>query len=191
VRHIKSNAAGFQAETVLTGTFIKITVHCMTASFGAITDYMLASKASRAEEREIARKELEKMSETMVAEKGLLNHVQAATVLGVSVKRISELVRIRKLSRFDFMGRTYVSASEVMTRYQEEIAAGERSRLSLSQKVLTVAKVALAMDKGQWDENKKTYHETMAKSKQRDREKRREFVKKLCEVKAPRTKGKK
>ena len=103
----------------------------MTATFGAISEFMLASKASRAEERENARQEILRMSDTMKAEDGLLNHVQAATLLGVSVKRVSELVRLRKLSRFDFMGRTYVSVKELMARYHEEIAAGERIRESL------------------------------------------------------------
>ena len=118
----------------------------MTASFGAISEVMLESKASRAEEREKARQEILKMSETMKAESGLLNHVQAATLLGVSVKRVSELVRLRKLSRFDFMGRTYVSVREVMTRYREEIAAGERIRESLPKRLVTVVKAGLQSD---------------------------------------------
>ena len=40
----------------------------------------------------------------MVEEKGLLNYAQAALLLDVSTKRISELVRLRKLKPFDFLG---------------------------------------------------------------------------------------
>ena len=118
----------------------------MTATFGAISEYMLESKASRAEEREQAREEILRMSETMKAENGLLNHVQAATLLGVSVKRVSELVRLRKLGRFDFMGRTYVSVKEVMTRYREEIAAGERIRESLPKRLVKVGTAVMQTD---------------------------------------------
>jgi Helix-turn-helix domain len=45
----------------------------------------------------------------MVAEKGLPNHAQAALMLDVSTKRVGELVQQNKLTRFDFLGRTYVS----------------------------------------------------------------------------------
>jgi chromosome condensin MukBEF MukE localization factor len=118
----------------------------MTATFGAISEYMLESKASRAEEREQARQEILKMSETMKAEDGLLNHVQAATLLGVSVKRVSELVRLRKLTRHNFMGRTYVSVKELMARYREEIAAGERIRESIPKRLVKVGTAFLQTD---------------------------------------------
>jgi len=42
------------------------------------------------------------MSGAMVEEEGLLNHVQAGLLLGVSVKRIGELVRLGKLRRFAY-----------------------------------------------------------------------------------------
>jgi hypothetical protein len=105
-------------------------------------------KASRAQARAAARKELEKMSEVMTAERGLLNHPQAALVLGVSVKRIGELVRLGKLSRFDFLGRTYVSMAEVCKRDDEEIAAGARKR-SKATRLVAGVKAALKTDGAQ------------------------------------------
>ena len=44
-------------------------------------------------------------------------------MLGVSVKRIGELVRLGKLTRFDFFERTYVSMREVCQRDDEELKA--------------------------------------------------------------------
>jgi hypothetical protein len=96
----------------------------MTASFSSISNFVMEGKAARAEERADARKVVARMSEAMVAEKGLLNHAQAALVLGVSVKRIGELVRLGKLTRFDFFDRTYVSMREVCQRDAEELKAG-------------------------------------------------------------------
>jgi len=152
----------------------------MTATFGAISEYMLEQKASRAEERENFRLELEKMSKVMVAEEGLLNHVQAATVLGVSVKRVSELVRLRKLTRFDFANRTYVSMKEVRTRYHEEITAGERIKESLSKRVVRAAKAGLLeSDSIQWKQNAKAFRSEMARQRQRDKELQREDLKKV------------
>lgn len=148
----------------------------MTAAFGAITEYMLETKASRAEERESARQEILRMSETMKAEDGLLNHVQASTLLGVSVKRVSELVRLRKLSRFDFMGRTYVSVKEVMTRYREEIAAGERVRESMPKRLVKVVKAGFQSDGLQVKRAWKETQDQRAKEKQRAKQKRQEIL---------------
>jgi len=83
------------------------------------------------------------MSEAMVAEKGLLNHAQAALVLGVSVKRIGELVRQDKLTRFDFFDRTYVSMREICKRDNQEIEAGKRSKAA---QVLGSIKAAFKTD---------------------------------------------
>ena len=71
------------------------------------------------------------MSAAMVAEHGLLNHAQAGLLLGVSKKRIGELVRLGKLKRFDFLGRTYVSVREVRERYHQELKAGRPKRCSI------------------------------------------------------------
>jgi len=72
-----------------------------------------ARPADRAAARAEAYAELQEMSKAMVEQKGLLNFAQAGLLLDVSTKRISELVRLRKLRRFDFLGRTYVSMREV------------------------------------------------------------------------------
>ena len=72
----------------------------MTCDFG-VPDAFGSSCVGeeRIEEREQARSELGAMSEAMVKEQGLLNHAQAGLLLGVSVKRIGELVRLHKSQR--------------------------------------------------------------------------------------------
>ena len=72
--------------------------------------------------------ELRAMSKAMVKEEGLLNHAQAALVLDVSTRRIGELVDAGKFRRFEFLGRTYVSLSEVMERRSADIKAGRPPR---------------------------------------------------------------
>ena len=57
-----------------------------------------AAPEDRAAAREAARQQVEKMSEAMIEEKGLLNHAQAALLLDVSTKRIGELVRLGRRS---------------------------------------------------------------------------------------------
>lgn len=79
------------------------------------------------------------MSETMVREKGLLNSAQARLLLDVSTKRISELVRLGKINRFDFLGRTYVSMRDVGKRYQQELKAG-RPRRAVGKRVVASIK---------------------------------------------------
>src|SRR5580658_8644712 len=99
-------------------------------------------------EREEARAALDGMSKAMVEEEGLLNHVQAALLLGVSVKRVGELVRLGKLRRFDFLGRTYVSVREVRERYHQELKAG-RPKRGLAQSAVASVKAALKTDTAQ------------------------------------------
>ena len=72
-----------------------------------------AAPEDRAAAREAARQQVEKMSEAMIEEKGLLNHAQAALLLDVSTKRVGELVRLGRLTDFTFLGRKYVSMREV------------------------------------------------------------------------------
>ncbi len=103
---------------------------------------------TRNRECESARTELEAMSAAMIEEEGLLNHAQAALLLGVSVKRVFELVRLGKLTRFDFLGRTYVSVREVRKRYGEELKAG-RPKRGLAQSAVASVKAALKTDAAQ------------------------------------------
>ena len=103
-----------------------------------------AEGAPRTKEREHARSELDLMSGAMVEEEGL----QAGLLLGVSVKRIGELVRLGKLRRFDFLGRTYVSVREVRERYHQELKAG-RPKRGLAQSAVASVKAALKTDAAQ------------------------------------------
>lgn len=107
-----------------------------------------ARESERAAARAQAYAELEEMSKAMVREKGLLNYPQAALLLDVSTKRVSELVRLGKLQRFDFLGRSYVSMREVGERYQEERKAG-RPRRSFAKSAMASVKAALKTDKAQ------------------------------------------
>src|SRR6266702_1828674 len=78
--------------------------------------------------RDEALREMGRMSEAMVEEKGLLNHAQAALMLNVSTKRVGELVRLGKLTDFIFLGRKYVSMKEVDERSKQELKAGRPRR---------------------------------------------------------------
>jgi hypothetical protein len=128
-------------------TITEITVIEMTA-IASSTLALQAAPADRAAARREAYAELQKMSETMVREKGLLNYAQAGLLLDVSTKRISELVRLGKLERFDFLGRTYVSMREVGERYQQELKAG-RPPESMGKRAVMSIKAALKTDKSQ------------------------------------------
>lgn len=107
-----------------------------------------APRADRAAARAQAYAELQEMSEAMVREKGLLNYAQAALLLDVSTKRVSELVRTGKLRRFDFLGRTYVSMREVGERYQQDLKAG-RPRQSVGKRAVASVKAAFKTDRVQ------------------------------------------
>ena len=107
-----------------------------------------ARPADRATARAEAYAELQEMSKAMVEQKGLLNFAQAGLLLDVSTKRISELVRLGKLRRFDFLGRTYVSMREVGERYQQDLKAG-RPRRSLPKRAVASVKAAFKTDKAQ------------------------------------------
>ena len=106
------------------------------------------AEETRRTEREQARRELDAMSKAMVDEEGLLNHAQAGLLFGHSVKRVGELVRLGKLTRFDFLGRTYVSVREVRERYQQDLKAG-RPKQGLAQRAVASVKAALKTDAAQ------------------------------------------
>jgi hypothetical protein len=125
-------------------TISLITVIEMTA-IASSTFALHARPAERAAARVAAYAELQEMSKAMVQEKGLLNYAQAGLLLDVSTKRISELVRLGKLKRFDFLGRTYVSMREVGERYQQELRAG-RPRKGVGKRAVASIKAALKTD---------------------------------------------
>ena len=91
------------------------------------------------------RRELQRMSDAMVEEKGLLNHAQAALMLDVSTKRVGELVRLGKLTRFDFLGRTYVSMREIWERNRQELRAGRPPR-PIGRRIAAGLKAAVQSD---------------------------------------------
>jgi hypothetical protein len=135
----------------LTEYFTHITVTAMTCTFDtALPAEIQASelKESRLKARDQARRELAAMSAAMVEEHGLLSHVQAALIHGVSPKRIGELVRLGKLQRFDFLGRTYVSVREVRERIERQVKAG-RPKRGLVQRTVASVKAALKTDAAQ------------------------------------------
>jgi hypothetical protein len=87
-----------------------------------------AAPEDRAIAREEARQQVEKMSEAMIQEKGLLNHAQAALLLDVSTRRVGELVKLGKLTDFTFLGRRYVSMREIWDRNKQDLKAGRPPR---------------------------------------------------------------
>jgi hypothetical protein len=107
-----------------------------------------AAPADRAAARQEAHREMGRMSEAMIEEKGLLNHAQAALLLDVSTKRVGELVRLGKLTDFVFLGRKYVSMREVWERNTQELKAGRPPR-SAGQRVAAQSKTALKTDSAQ------------------------------------------
>ena len=84
--------------------------------------------------------ELRQMSRISVREDGLLNHAQAGAVLEVSARRVAELVELGRLTRHDFLGRTYVSVREVLERREADVKAGRPAR-SIPQRIRTAARV--------------------------------------------------
>lgn len=112
---------------------------------GAATVYSSARVADPVASKEEMRRELQRMSDAMVEEKGLLNHAQAALMLDVSTKRVGELVRQGKLTRFDFLGRTYVSMREIWDRNRKELRAGRAPR-PLGRRIAASVKAAVQTD---------------------------------------------
>jgi hypothetical protein len=107
-----------------------------------------AAPADRAAAREEAHREMGRMSEAMIEEKGLLNHAQAALLLDVSTKRVGELVRLGKLTDFVFLGRKYVSMREVWERNTQELKAGRPPRPA-GQRIAAQLKAAVNADSAQ------------------------------------------
>jgi hypothetical protein len=118
----------------------------MTTDLISSTFALQAADRDRAAAHLDAHKQLQEMSDVMVKQKGLLNYAQAGLLLDVSVKRISELVRLGKLKRWQFLGRNYVSMTDVRKRYQQELEDG-RSPLSKRKQIVASVKAALKHDR--------------------------------------------
>lgn len=106
------------------------------------TEFPPAAKESRARKR-LA--ELRQMTKASMEHDGLLNHAQAGLILDVSARRIGELVELGKLTRLDFLGRTYVSVKEILVRREADIRAG-RPKRTLGQRVKGVARTIIHYD---------------------------------------------
>ena len=107
--------------------------------------HLPARIVDRRADKEEMRRELVRMSDTMVKEKGLLNHAQAAVLMDVSTKRVGDLVKQGKLTRFDFLGRTYVSMREIWARNQQELRAGRKTR-PMTKRIIASVKAAVQTD---------------------------------------------
>jgi hypothetical protein len=118
----------------------------MTTNLISSTFALQAADSDRAAAHLDAHKQLQEMSDVMVKEKGLLNYAQAGLLLDVSVKRISELVRLGKLKRWQFLGRNYVSMTGVRERYQQELRDG-RSPLGKRKQIVASVRAALQHDR--------------------------------------------
>lgn len=116
----------------------------MTA-IASSTFALKAPRRDRAVARRQAWRELREMSKAMVDQEGLINYAQAGLVLNVSTKRVSELVRLEKLKRFDFLGRTYVSLREVCARADQNLKAG-RPKRKITERVSTVFRLLRKSD---------------------------------------------
>jgi hypothetical protein len=127
---------------------MSITIKSNMSAIASSTLALHAGPVDRAAARQAAYAELQRMSDAMVEEKGLLNYAQAALLLDVSTKRVWELVRLGKLKPFDFLGRRYVSMREVGERYQQELKAG-RPKRGLAKRAVTSVKAAFKTDKAQ------------------------------------------
>jgi hypothetical protein len=115
-----------------------------TALSGSATELARSAK-DRAKRKEELSRELDDMSAVMVREEGLLNHSQAALLLDITPARLTELVNLGKLTRYDFLGRTYVSVREVKNRREQDLKAGRPVR-NLAQKVAVGIKAAFKTD---------------------------------------------
>lgn len=113
---------------------------------------LIVSATAEMKETESSRKkqkglfqELRAMSAAMIEEEGLLNHAQAALVLDISTRRIGELVETGKFTRFEFLGRTYVSVREVVARRQADIKSGRPPRVGV-EKIKKAAQLVSKFD---------------------------------------------
>ena len=113
----------------------------MTAAIGQIGSESEDDKSGLMEQ-------LRAMSKAMRDEDGLLNHAQAALFLEVSARRVAELVELGKLTRFEFLGRTYVSAKEILARRDADVKAG-RPKRGVGKRIAIAVKVVGAMDLAQ------------------------------------------
>ena len=151
------------------------------AGIASSTLALQAASADRAAAREDALRQMERMSEAMIEEKGLLNHAQAALLLDVSTKRVGELVRLGKLTDFTFLGRKYVSMREVWDRNKQELKAGRPPR-PMGQGVAAQLKAAVKTDSAQASLGEYAGSYFKKQREEADERRRAEFRKKWREI---------
>ena len=121
--------------------------------------------------REEQRKELDRMADVMVQEKGLFNVMQTAIALDVSRERVYELMELGMLKKLEFLGRIYLSATEVQARRDSDLKAG-RPRRTLVQRVKDGLKSVAYSDAGQVKQGGTTEYAAKQLAKKRAREKK-------------------
>lgn len=89
--------------------------------------------------------ELQQMREAMAREEGLFNAAQAALQLDVSRERIYELMELGMLTKYEFLGRIYLSCKELDARRVADIKAGRPPR-NFAQRLKIAAKATAATD---------------------------------------------
>jgi hypothetical protein len=117
----------------------------VTTAFSLSATEMARSAKDRKRCKEELARELDSMSAVMVREKGLLNHSQGALLLDITPARLTELANRGKLTRYDFLGRTYVSVEEIKNRRAQDVKAGRPARTPI-QRVAVGVQAALKTD---------------------------------------------
>jgi hypothetical protein len=82
-------------------------------------------------------------------EDGLLHAAQAAIVLDVSNQRILQLVDSGALRHWEFFGRKYVSARELVSRRSADVKKGGRPKKTVTERVKGTVKNLVTMDSAQ------------------------------------------
>jgi hypothetical protein len=82
-------------------------------------------------------------------EDGLLHPAQAAIVLNVSNQRVLELILTGHLHCWEFFGRKYLSARELVARREGEVSKGGRPKRTVAERVKATARTLAMMDGAQ------------------------------------------
>lgn len=119
----------------------------MTSALASSLDFPQEQAATppRRESKAEQRKKLERVSEVMVREEGLFNVAQSAIFLDVSRDRVYELLDLKMLTKYEVLGRIYISFKELKARRAADVKAGRPPR-TLGQKVKIALKTTVKTD---------------------------------------------
>lgn len=123
----------------------------MTAALATSTaekTHAQATAAGRGRAKRSVLAELEEMRKAMLREDGLFNAAQSALFLDVSRDRIYELLELGMLTKYEFLGRVYLSYKELCARRAADVKAGRPPRNTV-QRLKVGAKTVRHMDAGQ------------------------------------------